>query len=125
MSSPFVFITTHRIKPGALERFTALHEEYLDVVEQHEPRALAHFTFVNAEGTEASLVQIHPDAESAEHHLAVVAPHLVEAAELVENVAIETYGEPGPRVRAALDHNAQAGVTVRVHPRPLGGFARH
>ena len=124
MSSPFVFVTTHRIKPGNLDRFTALNEEYLDFVEQQEPRMLAHFTYLSADGTEVSLVQVHPDSESAEHHLQLVAPRLVAAAEVVENVAIEVYGEPGPVVQAALAHNAAAGVPVRVNSRVLGGFSR-
>jgi hypothetical protein len=85
----------------------------------------AHFTYLSDDGREASLVQIHADAASADHHLDVVGPRLAEAAELVENVAIEVYGEPGPRVQAALAHNAEAGVSVRVNNRDLGGFRRN
>ena len=124
MSNPFVFITTHRIRPGQLERFKTLNTEYLALVEAHEPRMQAHFTYLSADGSEASLVQVHPDAESADHHLEVVGPRLAEAAELVDNVAIEVYGEPGPRVQAALAHNVEAGVPVRVNNQALGGFRR-
>jgi len=124
MSSPFVFITTHRIRPGQLERFKALNAEYLALVEDKEPRMRAHCTYLSDDGTEVSLVQIHPDADSAEHHLEIVAPRLADAAELVDNVAIEVFGEPGPRVRGALAHNAEAGVAVRVNGHDLGGFSR-
>ena len=124
MSTPFVFVTTHRIKPGSLDRFMALHDDYLDFVEEHEPRMLAHHTYLSKDDTTVSLVQIHPDPESAEHHLQIVAPRLAAATEIVENTAIEVYGEPGPAVRAALTHNLDAGVPVRITSRVVGGFTR-
>jgi hypothetical protein len=124
VSTPFVFVTTHRIKPGGLERFTAMHDEYVDFVERHEPRMLGHFTYLSDDGTEVSLVQIHADPESAEHHLQLVAPRLASIGDVVENTAIEVYGEPGPAVRTALAHNLEAGVPVRVTSRTIGGFSR-
>jgi hypothetical protein len=124
MSTPFVLVTTHRIKPDRLEQFRALHEDYIGFVEEHEPQTLGHFSYVNEDGTEVSLVQIHPNAGSADHHLQVVAPRLAAVAEVVENTAIEVYGEPGPTVRAALDRNRESGVAVRVTNRVLGGFGR-
>jgi hypothetical protein len=124
MSTPFVFVTTHRIKPGGLDRFKALHDEYLDFLEAHEPRLLGHHSYLSEDGTTVSLVQIHTDPESAEHHLQIVAPRLAAATEIVENTAIEVYGEPGPAVRAALAHNVDDGVPVRVTSRALGGFTR-
>jgi hypothetical protein len=124
MAPPFVFITSHRIKPGAADRFRELQAEYFALVEAGEPRLLAHAAYASADGAEVSLVQVHADADSAEHHLALVAPTLLQAADLVENVAIEVYGEPGPGVRAALHHNASAGVAVRVVPDGGAGFTR-
>jgi hypothetical protein len=124
MSTPFVFITTHSIKPGSLGRFTALHDDYLDFVEANEPRMLGHHSYASEDGTTVSLVQIHQDTESAEHHLQIVASRLADATEIVENTAIEVYGAPGPAVRAALAHNRDAGVPVRVTSEILGGFTR-
>ncbi len=124
MIAPFVFITTHRIKPGRQAQFAQIHTDYLGFVERNEPRLLGHFTYSSEDGTEVSLVQVHPDGESADHHLQVVAPRLAEVADVVENSAIEVYGDPGPGVRAALDRNREAGVSVRVTNRVVGGFAR-
>ena len=67
-------------------------------------------------------MQIHLDAASADHHLQLIAPTLMQTADLIDNVAIEVYGSPGPGVEAALHHNATAGVPVRVTPVPDGGF---
>ena len=124
MSMPFVLVTTHRIVPGARERFEQVSREYLDFVEANEPQVLAHVAYVDGAGSEVALVQVHPDAASADHHLQLVAPLLQAASDLVENVAIDVYGEPGPMLRAAVDHNAESGVAVWVAGEVLGGFAR-
>ena len=124
MVTPFVFVTTHRIKPGGRQQFTALHREYVRFVEEHEPQMLGHFTYLSEDGTEVSLLQWHADAGSAEQHLDVVAPRLAVVGEVVENTAIEVYGDPGPTVRAALDRNRDAGVAVRITNQVLGGFSR-
>lgn len=124
MNPPFVFITTHRIKPDRQEQFAALHAEYVRLVEADEPRILGHFSYLNEDGTEVSLVQIHPDAESADQHLELVAPRLASATDVVDNTAIEVYGAPGPAVQAALDRNRDAGVTVRITNQALSGFSR-
>ena len=124
MTLPFVLITTHRIKPGSADRFAAVQREYFELVETNEPQLLAHFAYVNDAASEVSLVQVHPDAASADHHLQLVAPTLLAAAELIENVAIEVYGEPGPTLQGALDHNASSGVPVRVARAGTDGFSR-
>jgi hypothetical protein len=124
MSSPFVLVTTHRIAPGDLESFKALNEEYLDFVEQNEPQMLAHLSSCSGDGTIVSLVQVHPDAASADHHLEIAGPRILAAADLIENVGIDVYGTPGPLLQAAIAHNADAGVPVRRFDACLGGFAR-
>jgi hypothetical protein len=124
MSSPFVLVTTHRITPGNLDAFRALNDEYLDYVERNEPQMLAHVSSLDADGTTVSLVQIHPDAASADHHLEVAGPRILAAADLIENVGIDVYGTPGPRLQMAISHNADAGVPVRIFDATLGGFSR-
>ncbi len=124
MTSPFVLVTTHRINPGNLGPFTALNEEYLDFVEHNEPQMLAHVSSLSADGTVVSLVQIHPDAASADHHLEVAGPRILAAADLIQNVGIDVYGTPGPLLQAAIAYNAASGVPVRVFDASLGGFSR-
>ena len=124
MPMPFVLVTTHRIVPGARERFEQVSRDYLDFVEANEPQVLAHVAYVDSQGGEVALVQVHPDAASADRHLQLIAPLLQAASELVDNVAIDVYGAPGPALRVAIDHNARSGVAVRVAAEVLGGFAR-
>ena len=69
MTTPFVLITTHRIKPGRLDELVVATREYNDFVEANEPLVQAHVAYVDEGGDEISLVQVHPDAESADSHL--------------------------------------------------------
>jgi ribosome recycling factor len=71
-----------------------------------------------------SLVQVHPDAASADHHLEVAGSRILAAADLFENVGVDVYGSPGPLLQLAIAHNANSGVPVRVFDAVLGGFAR-
>ena len=124
MTTPFIFITTHRIKPGRLDELAAATREYNDFIEANEPLVHAHVAYTDEDRGEISLVQVHPDAESADNHLRLAGEHIGRAADLVETVAITVYGEPGPAVSAALAHNAAAGAAVTVRPDRLAGFLR-
>lgn len=124
MATPFVFITTHKVRPGSLDALKALTRDYTAFLDEHDARLVAHSAFLNEDGTELSLVQVHPDAASAEHHMRIVEPSIVAAAELTEPAGITVYGRPGPGVQATLDHLGGAGVPVTVRDGDLGGFTR-
>ena len=124
MATPFVFITTHKVRPRSLAALKALTRDYTAYLDDHDARLLAHSAFLNEDETELSLVQVHADAASAEHHMRIVEPAITAAAELTEPMAITVYGRPGPAVQAALDNLSGAGVPVTVRDGDLGGFTR-
>jgi hypothetical protein len=124
MTTPFVFITTHKVRPGSLDALKALTRDYTAFLDEHDARLVAHSAFLNEDETELSLVQVHPDAASAEHHMRIVEPSIAAAAELTEPEAVTVYGRPGPAVQATLDHLGGVGVPVTVHNGDLGGFTR-
>lgn len=124
MPAPVFFITTHKIKPGQFQAFKELNDEYLKLAEEQEPRAWAHYTYLDEDACEVTLVQVHPDAESADHHMQVAGEQIGRGLELTETTDAIVYGAPGPVVRAALQHNVDAGVAVNVKATALGGFHR-
>lgn len=71
-----------------------------------------------------TLVRIYPDAEALESRLQPgrVAPHVPQAPAPVERIAV--FGEPGPRLLAALDRLWQAGSVVSVTTDAIAGFDR-
>ena len=124
MPEPFVFITNHTIKEGKLDHFKALSREFVDFVEANQPRPIAFHIYVDEKGDHATLVQIHPDADSMEFHLQMTGDQINEALEIVENESIQVYGTPGDRARGLLRTIAESGVPVSIKAYPMGGFAR-
>ena len=125
MSGPFIFIATNRLKPGKLEDERKRVPGLVDFVEANEPRLIGFNEYVNDEGTEVAVVQIHPDAESMAFHLEVVAERAAAYAETVAaTTSIQVFGAPSGAVLEVLERQAGAGVPLTVKSVHLGGFTR-
>jgi quinol monooxygenase YgiN len=75
------FSCTHRVKDGKLQDFEKSFGELVEAVEANEPRLIAFNGYVNDEGTEVAVVQVHPDAASMELHMQVAREHITHAYE--------------------------------------------
>jgi hypothetical protein len=62
MTAPFIFVATYRIKEGKLEEYEKLWRGLVEFVQANEPRLLAFNTYASEDGTEATTIQVHPDA---------------------------------------------------------------
>src|SRR4051794_10104309 len=126
MSSPFIFIATNRLKPGAYYAERHRVPGLVEFIKAGEPRLLAFNEDVNAERTEVTVVQIHPDARSMEFQMGVVREQAAKAyAETLEATSqIQVSGTPSGAVVETLRAQAGAGVPLSVHPELLGGFTR-
>lgn len=124
MPVPFVLTTLHEVRLGRLAEVTDLSRRYERILESEEPDLLAFHAHLSDDGRHLSLMHVLADADAAGHHVQVAAPLIAETSELVRNVRVEVHGEPGPRLQAALDHNAENGTSVFVLARPLTGFSR-
>jgi len=72
MTGPFTFIATNRLKPGMLDAETARVPGLVEFVHTQEPRVIAFNEYVNAEGTEVAVVQVHSDADSMVFHTGTI-----------------------------------------------------
>jgi quinol monooxygenase YgiN len=126
MSEPFIFIGTHRLKEGKLQDFEKSFGELVQAVEANEPRLIAFNGYVNDDGTEVAVVQVHPDAASMELHMRVAREHITHAYEelLDETTSIQIFGELSDAAREMMQQLAGSGVPLSVKPQPLGGFTR-
>jgi hypothetical protein len=126
VSGPFIFIATNRLKPGKLDDERARVPGLVDFVEANEPQLIAFNEYVNEEGTEVAVVQVHPDVDSMAFHMQVVAERAATAyAETVDaTTSIQVFGTPSNAVVDMLHRQAGAGVPLRVKPVHLGGFVR-
>jgi hypothetical protein len=126
MSGPFIFIATNRLKKGKLDDETRRVPDLCEFIEANEPRLIAFNEYASDDGTEVGVVQVHPDAESMEFHMEVVAERAARAyAETVEaTTSIQVYGAPSDAVLEMLKRQAGAGVPLTVKRYHLGGFTR-
>jgi biotin carboxylase len=126
VSGPFVFIATNRLKPGKLAEERERVPGLVDLVEANEPRLIAFNEYVNDDGTEVAVVQVHPDAESMAFHLEVIAERAAAAyaATVDATTSIQVFGTPSDAVLELLERQAGAGVPVTVKSFHLGGFTR-
>jgi hypothetical protein len=126
MSEPFIFIGTHTIREGKLEDFKKQWRELLDVVEVKEPRLIAFNAYVNEDGTELTVVQVHPDADSMLFHMQVARDHISEAYQSVleKTKRIDIYGKPNDTALEMIRQLAESEVPLSVKANHLGGFTR-
>jgi len=78
MSEPFIFIGTHSIREGKLQNLKQYEQELVALVEANEPRLIAFHIFVNEDGTQATTIQVHPDAASMAFHMQVIGQKISE-----------------------------------------------
>jgi hypothetical protein len=124
--SPFIFIATNRLKPGALDRERDRVPGLVEFIETNEPRLIAFNEYVNETGDEVTVVQIHPDAASMESHMEIVRERASAAyAETLDaTVRVQVFGEPTDAILELLRQQAGAGVEISVNGEHLGGFTR-
>ena len=126
MSEPFIFIGTHTIREGKLEDFKKQWRELLDVVEAKEPRLIAFNAYLNEDGTELTVVQVHPDADSMLFHMQVARDHISEAYQSVleKTKRIDVYGKPSDTALEMIRQLAGSEVPLSLKANHLGGFTR-
>jgi hypothetical protein len=126
VTSPFIFIATNRLKPGALDRERKRVPGLVEFIEANEPRLIAFNEYVNETGDEVTVVQIHSDAASMEAHMEIVRERALQAyADTLDaTVRIQVFGEPTDAIFETLRQQAGTGVEITVNGEHLGGFTR-
>ena len=126
MAGPFIFIATNRLKPGKVDAERHRVPGLVDFIEANEPRLIAFNEYVNDEGTEVAVVQVHPGAASFEFHMGAVRERASRAYEetLDATTGIQVFGAPTQGILEMLRRQAGAGVQYTVKQHHLGGFTR-
>jgi len=125
MSTPFVYVGTWTIKPGKLEEARKYFAEHADLVETNEPRLIAFHLFLDEAGNKGSVVQVHPDADSMEFHMQLIAEHLSGAFDVVDAIVSEQYfGAMTESLAETLAQWESPGVVTTKMPVHEAGFTR-
>ena len=125
MSELIVSIDTSQIREGKLDDLKEAIVELVTFVESNEDRPIVYGIFLDQSGTLMTVVQVHPDSESMEHHMRVAGPAFTGFAELVTLSTLDVYGEPSEALLEQLRRKVQllGPATVVVHDLHAG-FAR-
>jgi quinol monooxygenase YgiN len=129
MTAPFIFIGTHKIKPGRREEFKKYFAQFSEnVVEPQEPRLHAFYGYAAPDSDYVTVVQVHPDADSMATHMKVGMEHFATAyAEYLEpESTMQIYGNLSEELIQTISDAAQSdelgsSVTIR---EPFTGFDR-
>jgi hypothetical protein len=122
MAEPLIFTNTTAIKEGQLEAWGKYFQEFSEFIEANEPRLLHFAMYVDEEGAEETIVQVHPDADSMRYHMELLASHEHASGEYLDftKSRSQVYGTPSDEL---LDKIRAFGTPVRVWS-PEGGFNR-
>jgi Antibiotic biosynthesis monooxygenase len=122
MAEPFIFINTYTIKPGNEEAYKTAHQKVADLVQAKEPKMLYFALHTSEDGSEATTVQVHADAENFGYHMSLVEDHVRAAHEYLDssNTAIRIFGSPTAEILDQMRQLAGSGVPVTVSPPTLG-----
>jgi len=124
MTQPFIYIGTYEIKEGKRDDLARYHRDFVEFVEASEPRLIAFNAYVNDEGTEVAIVQVHPDVDSMEFHMKVIREHVEHAAWefLGDTVSEHIYGTVTDSALETMRQQGSPGPEVMSHG--IGGFTR-
>jgi hypothetical protein len=125
MSEPIVAIDTSVVREGRLEDVKAAIRELADFVHANEPRPIAYNAYLDESSGRLTVLQVHPDSASLEHHMTIAGPAFPRFTELIRMQAMDVYGEPSDDLLRLIRQKAQmlGGVPVVVHTQHAG-FAR-
>ena len=92
MSAPFIFVGTHRVKPGKRAKFTKYFTDVCTgIVEPNEPRLHSFFGYAAPDSDVVTVVQVHPEGVSTLENLSTA-----------ERVRIAAMDEVGPQIERWL-----------------------
>jgi hypothetical protein len=110
------------VRAGALPELKGAIEELVEFLDPNVPRLIAYNVYFSDDGSQMTVVHLHPDSASLEQHLEVGGPAFRRFAGLLTLSSIRVYGEPSEKVRKQLQDKADLlGCTdVSVHSRHAG-----
>ncbi len=118
MQDGVIFIGTFQIPtPGA---WLPAIQEMSAFVEANVPRVHSFHAYVSDDGTEGTVIYVHPDADSFDQHLAAAAELIDAGTAMVEVTGIALLGQPNAGTVERLQASGLP-VTVKAH---VTGFAR-
>lgn len=122
---PLVYVDVSEVREGALAQLKEAIGALASFVEDNEPRLISFSVYFSEDGRRMTVVHVHADPASLDHHLEVAGPRFAAFANLLKLSSIHIYGDPSEEALGRLrDKLRTLGSGQVVVHRPHGGFAR-
>jgi hypothetical protein len=125
MSEPIVYIDTSVIRSGKFGELDVAMKRLASFVERNVPELISYAFYIDEDKTRMTVVAVHPDSASLEHHMDVGRDEFRKFGALIELQRIDVYGQVSDVVLARLHEKAKllGTATVAVH-HFFAGFTR-
>ena len=125
MSQPLLYIDSSEVREGALDELKGAIEELVAFIDANEPQILAYQVYLSEDGSRMTVVHLHSDPASLDHHMDVAGPAFRRFADLLKLTSIEVFGEPSNQALQQLHEKARllGCEEVTVHS-PHAGLTR-
>jgi hypothetical protein len=107
VSGPIILVDSSDVVEGKLHELKARMTELADFVAGSGTRAQAYNMYLSTDGALMTVVQSHPDSDSAEEQMAAAAHIFAGFAPLLRMRALDIYGDPSPALMARLERKAE------------------
>ena len=120
-----MYVDRSNVREGALPQLKAAIAKFADFVDENEPQLLSYSAYFSEDGSEMTVVHVHADAASLDHHLDIAGPRFAEFGDLLTLSSIHIYGEPSAKALGQLREKLRllGSGEVIVHT-PHAGFSR-
>jgi len=121
-SKAIVYIDHSEVRDGKLKELKAAMKELVKLVEVNEPRIIAYNVYLTEDGTRMTVLHVHHDSDSLEHHMKVAGPAFSKFVEFIKLLRIDVYGKPDNNLLEQLQKKALllGNSTVVVHELQAG-----
>ena len=118
MAEALIFINTYAINPGQADAYKEAFQMVAEVVHSEEPKMLYFACHIGEDGSEATTVQVHADADNLPFHMSLVGDQIRSAAQFLDfsTMSVQIYGSPTDQVLAQMRQLAGDGAKVTVRP---------
>jgi len=125
MSKTIIIIDSSEVNEGKLEDLKTSMNELVEFAKMNEPNMIAYDVYFNEDGTQMTVLQVHPDSASAEFHMKISGSRFSRFVEFVKMSGIDIYGKPSQDLleRLRLKSQMLGSENVVVHELHKG-FAR-
>jgi quinol monooxygenase YgiN len=99
---PLVYVDTSEVREGALGQLREAIAALAGFVEEHEPELISYSVYFSEDGRRMTVVHVHADRASLDHHMEVAGPRFAAFADLVRLSSIHIYGDPSEKAVGQL-----------------------